>query len=218
MFRTALIVISALLGVALAAEVTALPHLWSLSSRGHTVVGEVVSAEVGPKAHAVIRIVLNSRTLEFTEPCGGFPCRAGERLPVTILPEDPSVHVSGDLGDQFRTAFVATFFVGPLLFGGGVAYSLWRSVRSPRVGIMNRTLLRYLPVFMSAGAILSTGIALLLGGRLARFQLIATISFGLGSVFYVLAVRRRPPVMMPQGALAAIFYVIGAVLAISDFF
>ena len=221
MLRPSLVVIAALFGMGLAAEITELRKLWVLSVRGTEVTGEVLAADAAPRGVAVIRIISGSNPVEVSEPCVGFPCNVGARVQVTLLPGEPSVRVVGNITEKFRTALVATFLISPMLFSVGVAYSLRRNrtvwARSVMTTII-RVLLRLLPVLMSLGVVLSTAIALILSGKLGRFQIVASISVTLGSAFYLAALKKPSshPVAM-QRTLAAILFGIGAILIILDF-
>jgi len=78
-------------------------------------------------------------------------------------------------------------------------------------------LLRLLPVLMSLGVVLSTAIALILGGKLGRFQIVASISVTLGSAFYLAALKKPSHPVAVQRILAAILFGVGAILIILDF-
>ena len=80
-----------------------------------------------------------------------------------------------------------------------------------------RVLLRSLPVLMSLGVVLSTAIALILGGKLGRFQIVASISATLGSAFYLAALKKPSHPVAVERILAAILFAIGAILIILDF-
>jgi hypothetical protein len=69
---------------------------------------------------------------------------------------------------------------------------------------------------MSVGVMLSAIVSVLLGNRLARFQLIATVSLILGAILYLTSLRAQSPIKTIQGILAAALYTIGVVLVVFD--
>jgi hypothetical protein len=193
--RTRTIIFAAIvLGVGVVAGITDLKKLIVLSLWGRTLIGEVVRTEPGPRGLATIRVVLAGKPVEVVEPCVGFDCAPGTPVPVTLLPGDSSVRVAGNLQEQVWTSVIATLLIAPLMFGGGTAYSLSRlskvkppaDARQPKVTL---PWLRYLPVVMSLGVLLSSTIGLALGTKLARFQLAATACVIAGSVTYLAWLR-----------------------------
>ena len=68
---------------------------------------------------------------------------------------------------------------------------------------------------MSIGVLLSTIATFVLNGKLARFQLIASICMTIGSSFYLVAFRTSTKTT-PK-VLTAAFFVIGTLLIVMDF-
>jgi hypothetical protein len=142
---------------------------------------------------ATIRIAVSGRSLEVTEPCFGFDCSPGTPVPVTVLPSDVSVRVAGSLKEQLWTALTGTLLVLPLMFGGGVAYSISRLSEARQLPAARHVppfrWLRYTPVVMSVGVLLSSAINLSLGNQLTRLQLPATACLVAGSAAYLASLR-----------------------------
>jgi hypothetical protein len=79
-----------------------------------------------------------------------------------------------------------------------------------------RVMLRYMPVLMSVGVVLSTGAVFILGGKPARIQVAAAISAMIGPSCYLSAMRKGAQPAALQRILATIFFSIGAILIVLD--
>jgi hypothetical protein len=221
--RTLIILVVTIFGVGLVASVTDLKALLLLESRGHAETGKVLRKY--PADHggtAAVRISLKGSEVEIVDSCYGLECNPGDSVPVVLLPDDTSVHVVGYLKQEFWTAVIATFLIAPLMFGAGAAYSLSRiEVREKSDEKSTASAsgwLRYLPLFMSGGVLLSSMTGLILGNSPARFQIDATACLVAGSIAYIVWLFREGAERKVPLLLCIVFFSSGSVLLALGFF